>query len=159
MLPYSLLMLLLIFGSGLNHAYRCTFFVHIFRISYQVCHKEAFWVHFLVIYSYYGIRQKEHNTNKKIAHCFLIRNVQHFYGLPLDLYGKRIAAHFDKLAAIFTNALRFGETCPFSREKYHNRGVLQDGTLSGMVSVRCTQKDKCHSGTLVAFFLTYTVYM
>ena len=49
----------------------------------------------------YGIRQKERNTNKKCVSCFLIRNVLHFYGLPLDLCGKRIAALFAKRAAIF----------------------------------------------------------
>ena len=58
----------------------------------------------------FGIRQKEHNTNKKFVCRFLIRNVPHFYGLPLDLCGKRIAALFAKRTTIFANAPQFGKT-------------------------------------------------
>ena len=47
-----------------------------------------------------GICQKERNTNGKFVSSFLIRNVTHFYGLPLDLCGKRIAVLFAQCAAI-----------------------------------------------------------
>ena len=55
----------------------------------------------------YGICQKERNTNYKFVHRFLIRNVPHVYGLPLDLCGKRIAALFAKCTANFANVPRF----------------------------------------------------
>ena len=57
----------------------------------------------------YGIHQKERNTNKTLVRHFLIRNVSHFYGLPLDLYRKRIAVLFAKCAVIFANSPQFGE--------------------------------------------------
>ena len=75
----------------------------------------------------YGIRQKEHNTKKKLVWHILIRNASHFYGLPLDLCGERIAAFFAKRAAVFANVPRFGETrnvftgkAPQSLEKHNN---------------------------------------
>ena len=47
----------------------------------------------------------------KFVHRCLIRNAPHFYDLPLDLCGKRIAALFAKLGTSFANAPRFGEMC------------------------------------------------
>ena len=57
------------------------------------------------------VHPKERNTNKNFVLCFLIRNVPHFYGLPLDLCGRHIAVIFAKRAAIFANAPQFREKC------------------------------------------------
>ena len=76
----------------------------------------------------YGIRQKERNTNKKCVNLF-DKNTPHFYGLPLDLCGKCIAA-------LFANAPQFGEI---------DCGALQDGVLSGIAS-----KCSTHRGISVA---------
>ena len=88
----------------------------------------------------HGIRQKERNTNKKFVRHFLIRNVPHFYGLPLDLCGNRIAALFAKRAAIFANALQFGETCCVFTGKAD--GFTRWRTFRNSVKVRHTQRDK-----------------
>ena len=69
----------------------------------------------------------------------LIRNVPHFYGFPLDLCRKHIAALFAKCVAIFANALQFDETrrAAFSHAilgKVKYCGALQDGALSGIAS-------------------------
>ena len=59
----------------------------------------------------------------------------HFYGLPLDLCGKRIAVLFAKCTAIFGNASNFHRKsaailgkAPQSKDC----GTLQDGALSGI---------------------------
>ena len=86
-----------------------------------------------------GIRQKEHNTNKKFVCRFLIRNMPHFYGLLLDLCGKHIATFFAKRAAIFANEPQFGETRHIFTGKVPQSqsldcGALKDGALSGIAS-------------------------
>ena len=43
--------------------------------------------------------------------AFLIQNALHFYGLPLDFCGKRIAVLFAERTAIFANVPQFGKTC------------------------------------------------
>ena len=48
----------------------------------------------------------------------------HFYGLPVDLCGKRIAALLAKRAAFFTGKTQQSKDC----------GALQDGALSGIAS-------------------------
>ena len=54
--------------------------------------------------------------------CAAIRNAPHFYGLPLDLCGKRIVALFaTKHAAIFANVPQLSE---FPREKRRNPRIL-----------------------------------
>ena len=88
----------------------------------------------------YGIHKKEHNTNKKFVHHFLIRNAPHFYGLPLDFCRKHIAALFAKRAAILANAPQFGKNTlrfhgktPQFLEKCRSpwiAALFQDGTLS-----------------------------
>ena len=83
----------------------------------------------------YGIPQKEHSSNKKNLPRFFIRNVPHFYGLPLGLCGKRIAVLFAKRSAIFANVTRFGETRRIFTGKVPQSldcGALQDGALSGI---------------------------
>ena len=65
----------------------------------------------------YAIRQKERNTNLKFVHLFLIRNVPHFYGLPLDLCRKCIAV-------LFANVPQFGETRHISWENCRNLWIF-----------------------------------
>ena len=69
-----------------------------------------------VLYVLNGIRQKEHNTNFKLLRRVLIRNVSHFYGLPLDFCGKK---HHD-----------FCQRTTFSREK--RRNPWKSTALSGI---------------------------
>ena len=54
--------------------------------------------HLLTVY----VKKKETLIKMDCA-TFLIRNVLHFYGLPLDLCRKRIATLFTKHAVIFAN--------------------------------------------------------
>ena len=62
----------------------------------------------LILYVYgYTVYVKKNATLIKNVCQFLIRNAPHFYGLPLDLCGKRIVALFAKRAAIFANAPHF----------------------------------------------------
>ena len=92
---------------------------------------------------YIYIRQKERNINKKIVRCFLIRNVPHCYGLPLDLCGKHIATLFAKHATIFANTPQFGETYRIFTGKALQSldcGALQDDALSGIAS-KCGAHD------------------
>ena len=63
-------------------------------------------------YGIYTSKRMQHNLN--FVYHFLISNATQFYGLPLDLCGKRIAALFAKRAAIF---LQFGEMRRIFTEK------------------------------------------
>ena len=75
---------------------------------------------FSIVVRRHSLCQKEHNINNKFVGRSLIRNASHFYGLPLDLCGKRIAALFAKRAAIFATHHIFTGKVPQSLEKCHN---------------------------------------
>ena len=97
--------------------------------------------YFHVGYVYTVYIKKNATLIKNFVHHFLIRNALHFYGLPLDLCGKRIAALFSKHAAIFAHALQFGETCCIFTGKAP-QSFTRRRTFRDNVKVRHTQRDK-----------------
>ena len=99
----------------------------------------------------YGIHKKEHNTNKKFVHHFLIRNAPHFYGLPLDFCRKHIAALFAKRAAILANAPQFGKNTAFSRGNAAILGKVPESLDCGTFPRRHTFKNcSAHGGISAA---------
>ena len=91
-----------------------------------------------VIYIRYTSKK---NLIKIDCAVFLIRNVPHIYGLPLDLCGKRIAALFAKRTAIFANRPCFhGKSAAIQGQGL--RRFTRRRTFRDSVRVQHTQRDK-----------------
>ena len=111
-------------------------------------------------YNMYGTHNKVHNTNIKFVRHFLIRHVLHFYGFPLDLCGKRIAALFGKRAVIFANAPQFEMRHIFTGKALQslNCDALQDGALLGIASKHGARYAVLISAAAARLFILFDVY-
>ena len=95
--------------TAIVNTYKATYFIY-YCFGHDV---------YMKLTCIYGIRQKEHNINKKFVRRFLIRNVPHFYGLSLDLCRKRIATLFVK-REFFCQRCNSAKRTALSWEKCHN---------------------------------------
>ena len=96
--------------------YRMARFLGIPKKRSAFCRKRRFLKSAEHIYMY-GTHQKECNQSVKFVHCVLIRNVSHFYALPLDLCGKRGIRYRGAFCQTCRNPAKHDA---FSREKRRN---------------------------------------